>query len=37
MPQKPPAASPPSEKNWTILIYLAGDNNLDGAGVVDLQ
>lgn len=22
--------------NWTILVYLAGDNNLDGAGVADL-
>lgn len=22
--------------DWTVLVYLAGDNNLDGAGVVDL-
>lgn len=22
---------------WTLMVYLAGDNNLDGAGVVDLQ
>ena len=25
------------KKRWTIMVYLAGDNNLDGAGVVDLQ
>ena len=31
------AANPPVKKNWTILVYLAGDNNLDGAGVVDLN
>jgi hypothetical protein len=24
------------EKQWTIIVYLAGDNNLDGAGVADL-
>lgn len=24
------------QKDWTIMVYLAGDNNLDGAGVVDL-
>lgn len=24
-------------RNWTIMVYLAGDNNLDGAGVVDLN
>src|SRR5512147_255085 len=23
-------------KKWSVMIYLAGDNNLDGAGVVDL-
>jgi hypothetical protein len=23
--------------DWTVLVYLAGDNNLDAAGVVDLQ
>ncbi|TAN41790.1 MAG: peptidase C11 [Nitrospirae bacterium] len=22
---------------WTVMVYLAGDNNLDGAGVVDLK
>lgn len=22
--------------DWTVMVYLAGDNNLDGAGVVDL-
>lgn len=26
-----------SEKQWTLMVYLAGDNNLDGAGVVDLN
>ena len=25
------------EKQWTIMVYLAGDNNLDGAGVTDLE
>lgn len=25
------------KKQWTILVYMAGDNNLDGAGVTDLQ
>ncbi len=24
-------------KRWTIMVYLAGDNNLDSAGVADLQ
>lgn len=24
-------------RNWTIMVYLAGDNNLDSAGVVDLK
>lgn len=23
-------------KKWTVMVYLAGDNNLDGSGVVDL-
>jgi hypothetical protein len=23
-------------RKWTVMVYLAGDNNLDGAGVVDL-
>ena len=23
--------------NWTLMVYLAGDNNLDGAGVTDLM
>jgi len=32
MPVK--AATP---RNWTIMVYLAGDNNLDSAGVVDLK
>ncbi len=25
------------KKKWTVMVYLAGDNNLDGPGVVDLQ
>lgn len=25
------------KKQWTIMVYLAGDNNLDGAGVTDLN
>lgn len=29
-------AKNPQMRRWTILVYLAGDNNLDGAGVVDL-
>lgn len=26
-----------AEKQWTLMVYLAGDNNLDSAGVADLQ
>ncbi len=26
-----------AEKQWTVMVYLAGDNNLDSAGVADLQ
>lgn len=25
------------QKQWTVMVYLAGDNNLDSAGVVDLE
>lgn len=25
------------KKKWTVMVYLAGDNNLDGAGVTDLS
>ena len=25
------------QKDWTVMVYMAGDNNLDGAGVVDLK
>jgi hypothetical protein len=25
------------QKKWTVMVYLAGDNNLDGAGTVDLK
>ena len=24
-------------RNWTVMVYMAGDNNLDSAGVVDLK
>jgi hypothetical protein len=26
-----------TEKQWTAMVYLAGDNNLDSAGVIDLK
>ena len=26
-----------TEKQWTVMVYLAGDNNLDDAGVIDLK
>jgi len=26
-----------NQRNWTIMVYLAGDNNLDSAGLVDLK
>jgi hypothetical protein len=26
-----------TKRNWTIMVYLAGDNNLDSSGVVDLN
>ncbi len=26
-----------TKRNWTIMVYLAGDNNLDSAGVADLK
>jgi hypothetical protein len=25
------------EKQWTVMVYLAGDNNLDRAGIIDLK
>jgi hypothetical protein len=25
------------KKQWTVMVYLAGDNNLDSAGAVDLK
>lgn len=31
------AAKAATKKGWTVMVYLAGDNNLDGAGVVDLN
>ena len=37
-----PAAKPakaskaPAGKKWTVMVYLAGDNNLDAAGVTDI-
>jgi hypothetical protein len=27
----------PTEKQWTVLVYLAGDNNLDAAAMTDLE
>ena len=26
-----------TQKKWTVMVYLAGDNNLDSAGVIDLK
>lgn len=26
-----------SDRKWTIMIYMAGDNNLDAEGIIDLQ
>jgi len=26
-----------ADKNWTFMIYIAGDNNLEGAAIDDLQ
>ncbi len=31
------AAKAKTNRNWTVMVYLAGDNNLDSAGVVDLK
>jgi len=31
------AGAPGAGADWTIMVYLAGDNNLDGAGVADLR
>jgi hypothetical protein len=30
-------AADATKKSWTVMVYLAGDNNLDGAGLVDLN
>lgn len=30
------ASKDPTPAKWTVMVYLAGDNNLDGAGVADL-
>lgn len=30
-------SSKAAKKQWTVMVYLAGDNNLDGAGVTDLH
>jgi len=32
-----PAKKATANADWTIMVYLAGDNNLDGAGVADLH
>ena len=29
--------APGAGADWTVMVYLAGDNNLDGAGVADLR
>jgi hypothetical protein len=34
--KKTAVAKAKGNASWTILVYLAGDNNLDGAGVTDL-
>lgn len=34
VPRKTKSAT---QAKWTVLVYLAGDNNLDAAGVIDLQ
>jgi hypothetical protein len=31
------AGAPGAGADWTVMVYLAGDNNLDGAGVADLR
>ncbi|WP_306534019.1 clostripain-related cysteine peptidase [Geobacter sp.] len=31
------ATKAPTKRNWTIMVYLAGDNNLDSAGMVDIK
>jgi len=36
MGKRAAAAKANAVADWTVLVYLAGDNNLDGAGVVDL-
>jgi Clostripain family len=36
-PSKQGGAKASTKKSWTLMVYLAGDNNLDGAGVVDLD
>jgi len=32
-----PASAQPSAKEWTFLVYLDGDNNLEGAAIDDLN
>ncbi len=31
------SARAPATKQWTVMVYLAGDNNLDSAGTVDIS
>lgn len=31
------ATKAPTKRNWTIMVYLAGDNNLDSAAMVDIK
>ena len=37
MKKPAPAKKTPREKDWTLMVYLCGDNNLSGAGTVDLE
>ena len=36
-PFTPTAIENMKKKSWTVMVYLAGDNNLDSAGVTDLN
>ena len=33
----PPPRKPLAQRDWTLMVYLAGDNNLSSAGAVDLK
>src|SRR5512143_548059 len=36
-PKTPPPRKPLAQRDWTLMVYLAGDNNLSSAGAVDLK